>query len=117
MTSVTCRRRDRPGRTGSSRWPGSSPCWRWWDGRRYASTDDAFVGGDMIPVLSRVSGYVQAVNVQENEVVKPGQPLVEVDPSELRHHLAQAQADLEAARAAAGGGGLAGAQVEVARAQ
>ena len=64
----------------------------------------------MIPVLSRVSGYVQAVNVQENEAVKPGQPLVEVDPSELQQRLAQAQAELEAAQAGAGGAGLAGAQ-------
>jgi membrane fusion protein, multidrug efflux system len=91
--------------------------WRWWDSRRFATTDDAFVGGDMIPVLSRVSGYVQSVNVQENEAVKAGQPLVEVDPSELQQRLAQAQAELEAALAGAGGEGLAGAQAQAARAK
>jgi membrane fusion protein (multidrug efflux system) len=91
--------------------------WRWWDSRRFATTDDAYVGGDMIPVLSRVSGYVQAVNVQENESVKSGQPLVEVDPSELQQRLAQAQAELEAAQAGAGGVGLAGAQAQAARAK
>jgi membrane fusion protein, multidrug efflux system len=89
--------------------------WRWWDGRRYATTDDAYVGADMVPVLSRVSGYVQAVNVQENEAVKAGQPLVEVDPSELQQRLAQAQAELDAAQAGAGGVGLAGAQAQAAR--
>ena len=91
--------------------------WRIWDSRRFATTDDAYVGGDMIPVLSRVSGYVQAVNVQENESVKAGQPLVEVDPSELQQRLAQAQAELEAAQAGAGGVGLAGAQAQAARAK
>jgi membrane fusion protein, multidrug efflux system len=91
--------------------------WNWWDSRHYARTDDAFVGGDMIPVLSRVSGYVQAVQVQENQAVKAGQPLVDVDPREFEQRLAQVTADLQAAQSAAGGTGLAGAQARAARAK
>ncbi|HEX9107857.1 MAG TPA: hypothetical protein VF832_11525, partial [Longimicrobiales bacterium] len=33
--------------------------WRWWQGRAWSSTDDAQVGGDVVPVLARISGYVR----------------------------------------------------------
>ena len=93
--------------------------WRWWEGGKYASTDDAFVGGDMVPILSRVSGYVQSVEVKENDAVDEGQVLVLIDPSELSQRLLQAEAELSVARNVAGdetGGGTAGAQVAAARA-
>src|SRR5207253_11101251 len=77
---------------------------RWWQARQFATTDDAQVEGDVIPVLSKVSGYVTAVNVQENTRVRQGDVLATIDPSELQQKLAQAQADLPAAQAAAGGG-------------
>jgi membrane fusion protein (multidrug efflux system) len=67
-----------------------------------AGTDDAFVGGDVIPVLSRVSGYVDTVTVRENDRVRAGQPLVTIDARELRQRLAQAEADLAVARDDAG---------------
>ena len=41
--------------------------WRWWESGHYARTEDAYVGGDMVPVLSRASGYVQRVEVREND--------------------------------------------------
>ena len=82
--------------------------WRWWEGRNYASTDDAQVGGDVVPVLARVSGYVQRVAVEENEQVKEGQLLVVIDDSELKQQLAQAEAALQAARNAAGQQGRTG---------
>ncbi len=93
--------------------------YRWWQGRYYASTDDAQVGGDVVPVLSRVSGYVRQVLVNENDNVRQGQLLVTIDDSELRQRLAQAQAQLRITEQAAGvgpGAGQAEAQAAAARA-
>lgn len=93
--------------------------WRWWEGRKYASTDDAQVGANVIPVLARVAGYVQRVTVDENDRVKEGQVLVTIDPSELQQRLTQAEAQLTAAQVAAGtgpGAGTAQAQAAAARA-
>ncbi len=94
--------------------------YRWWQGRAYASTDDAQVGGDVVPVLARVSGYVRQVLVNENDNVRPGQLLVTIDDSELKQRLAQAQAQLTMAEQSAGvgpGTGQVEAQAAAARAQ
>ena len=58
-----------------------------------------------MPVLAKVSGYVQAVNAGDNEHVKADSVLVRIDPAEYKVRLAQAEADLSAARASAGGVG------------
>jgi membrane fusion protein, multidrug efflux system len=55
-----------------------------------------------------VPGYVQSVNAEENRPVAVDSPLVQIDPSEYRVRLAQAEADLAAARASAGGNGAEG---------
>ena len=78
---------------------------QWSFGRSHESTDDAAVDGHFVPVLAKVSGYVQTVSVDENRPVAADSPLVVIDPSEYRVRLAQAEADLAAARASAGGGG------------
>ena len=69
----------------------------------HQSTDDAQVSGDIVPVLARVGGYVKTVAVSENDSVRPGEELVQLDATDLEAKVAQAQADLAAARAAAGG--------------
>jgi len=89
-------------------------------GRSHASTDDAAVDGHLIPVLAKVSGYVQAVNANDNDHVRADSVVVRIDPSEYKTRLAQADADLAAARAAAGtsaGGGQAQAVVQQASGQ
>jgi membrane fusion protein (multidrug efflux system) len=78
---------------------------QWSYGRSHESTDDAAVDGRFVPVLAKVSGYVQRVGVDENRPVAEGALLVQIDPSEYQSKLAQADADLAAARATAGGGG------------
>jgi membrane fusion protein, multidrug efflux system len=78
---------------------------QWSYGRSHESTDDAAIDGHLVPVLAKVSGYVQAVNVSDNDHVKADSLLVQIDPSEYRVRLAQAEADLAAARASAGGAG------------
>jgi len=93
--------------------------WRWWEGRYWASTDDAQVGGDVVPVLARVSGYVRQVLINENDQVRQGQLLVVLDDSELKQRLAQARAQLAIAEQAAGTGPAVGqfeAQAAAARA-
>lgn len=77
---------------------------KWMYARAHASTDDAQVEGHIIPVLSKVGGYVDAVTVQDNDSVKAGSTLVRIDDAEYKVKLAQADAELAAARAAAGTG-------------
>src|SRR5919199_5057062 len=87
---------------------------RWSYGRSHESTDNAQVDGHIVPVLAKVGGYVQAVTVNENDSVRAGQLLVQIDDAEYRQRLAQAEADLQAAQARAGGWpgtGQGGAQV------
>src|SRR5256885_8505418 len=78
---------------------------QWSYGRSHESTDDAAVDGHLIPVLAKVSGYVQKVTVQDNSHVAADSMLVLIDPPEYQVRLAQAEADLAAAVATAGSGG------------
>ncbi|HTM58538.1 MAG TPA: HlyD family secretion protein [Candidatus Udaeobacter sp.] len=75
---------------------------QWLMARGFVSTDNAQVAGHVIPVLPRISGYVTAVNVRENQQVKAGDVLVQIDERDLRVRLEQAQADLEKELANAG---------------
>ena len=65
----------------------------------YQSTDDAFVEGRLISVAPRVSGPVINLLVDDNDVVKAGQLLVEIDPADYEVKLHQAEAKLEEAKA------------------
>ncbi|HEU4989184.1 MAG TPA: HlyD family secretion protein [Gemmatimonadaceae bacterium] len=71
--------------------------------RAHESTDDAQVDGDMTPVLAKVGGFVTRLTVDENEHVAGDSLLVQIDTSEYAARLAQAEADLAAARAAVSG--------------
>lgn len=43
----------------------------WWHtGRFMQTTDDAYVGGDISAISSKVSGYIQQLAVQDNMAVK-----------------------------------------------
>jgi membrane fusion protein (multidrug efflux system) len=58
------------------------------------STDDAYVGADTAEVTPLVSGSVLKVLVGETDVVKAGQPLVMLDPTDAQIAVAQATAAL-----------------------
>jgi len=73
--------------------------------RVHVTTDNAQVDGTIVPVLAKVGGFVTAVRPNENQMVKAGELLVQIDSSEYQMRLAQADADLAAAVAAAGGRG------------
>ena len=81
---------------------------QWLYGRAHESTDNAQVDGHLVPVLAKVSGYVTAVNAAENEHVAKDSTVVSIDEREFAVKLAPADADLAAARAAAGGRGQEG---------
>src|SRR6202790_816086 len=67
----------------------------------YESTDDAQADVHLYPVSARVSGYVVRVNVEDNQWVKKGTVLVEIDPKDFEVAVAQAQANLANAEATA----------------
>src|SRR5579862_2359274 len=60
----------------------------------YESTDDAFIDGYVTLVSSRVPGQVEKLQVVDNQEVKAGDVLVEIDPRDYAASLAQARADL-----------------------
>ena len=73
-------------------------CVVWWlYSRTYETTDDAQVDAHLNPISARVEGTVKAVYVEDNQAVQAGQPLVDLDPSDLEVKLAQAQADYDQA--------------------
>ena len=67
----------------------------------FESTDDAQVDVHLYPVSARISGYIQKVNVDDNQWVDQGSTLVEIDPKDYEVALAKAQATLDTSEASA----------------
>lgn len=65
----------------------------------YKSTDDAFVEGHIITVAPRVSGPVVKLCIEDNQQVKKGDLLLEIDPVDYEVKLKQTEAKLEEAKA------------------
>lgn len=61
---------------------------------RYVSTDDAYIKSRIVSVTATVPGQVIKVPVTDNQLVKKGDILVQVDPEPYRLRLASAEADL-----------------------
>ena len=80
----------------------------WNYSRGHQSTDNAQVDGHIIPVIAKVGGYVKSVSAVENQPVKMGDLLVQIDDADYRLRLAQANADFQGAEAVSGGGGMSG---------
>lgn len=68
---------------------------------RFESTDDAQIDVHLYPVSSRIKGYVQQVNVRDNQYVAAGAPLAEIDPRDYLVAVDQARAELRDAEASA----------------
>jgi membrane fusion protein, multidrug efflux system len=77
------------------------------------STDDAQVAADVVAVASRVPGQIAMVAVKDNQRVKRGDVIVQIDPRDLEVKLAQAQSDLDTSMAQAK---AAAARLQIARA-
>jgi membrane fusion protein (multidrug efflux system) len=65
------------------------------------TTDDAAIDGHTITISPKVSGYVKTLNIDDNQRVKAGDVLLEIDPTDYIIRRDRAQAALEAAQAAA----------------
>jgi membrane fusion protein (multidrug efflux system) len=78
---------------------GSFLAWRYF--MSYESTDDAQIDGHLMPLSARISGYVIKVNVDDNQYVKAGSVLAEIDPRDYQVAAEQARANLADAEAQA----------------
>ena len=68
----------------------------WWlaYARFYESTDDAYVAGDLVNVMSQVSGTVVSIGADETDLVEAGQELVRLDATDARIALQDAEEQL-----------------------
>ncbi len=72
----------------------------WWlNARHFEVTDDAAIDTNISQVAAQVSGRTTAILVDDNQLVKQGQVLVELDPRDWQVKLDQAKAQLATARA------------------
>ena len=68
----------------------------WWllYARFYESTDDAYVAGDLVNVMSEVDGTVVSIGADETDLVTAGQELVRLDATDARIALQDAEQQL-----------------------
>ena len=71
----------------------------WWHSTFSESTDDAQINGHLIQVSSRIGGQVAKVDVDENQVVKAGDAIAELDPRDYQVAVENAEAALASAQA------------------
>ncbi|CCJ06436.1 HlyD family secretion protein [Methylocystis sp. SC2] len=74
----------------------------YWDyASHFETTDDAFVDARQYSISPKVSGYLTAVEVTDNQHVSPGDVIARIDQRDYRIALADAEAQLAAAQASA----------------
>ena len=67
--------------------------WNWWEvGRFIETTDDAYVGGNVTTLSPHVAGFVSKILVGDNQFVKAGQLVIELDAQDYKANLAHAEA-------------------------
>jgi len=72
----------------------------WWTtGRFIEDTDDAYVGGDITVIGSKVPGYIQGIAVTDNQAVHKGDLLVKIDDRDYKAALEKAEAAVAAQEA------------------
>ena len=65
----------------------------------HESTDDAFIDAHIVSIAPKIAGKISAVKVNDNQFVKKGQVLLEIDPRDIEAMVAQKRAALEVAQA------------------
>lgn len=68
--------------------------WWWLFGRNSQSTDDAYVAGDLVSVISQVSGTVISSGADETDRVQAGQELIRLAATDARIALQDAEQQL-----------------------
>jgi membrane fusion protein (multidrug efflux system) len=71
----------------------------WFARRDEARTDDAYTDGNVVTMAPKVSGYVVALNINDNVRVREGELLLRIDPRDYLAAQQQAQAALALAQA------------------
>ena len=65
----------------------------WWlVARQYENTDDAFIDTHIVHISPQIAGQILALHVNDNQQVRPGQPLAEIDARNQMAQLEQAMA-------------------------
>jgi membrane fusion protein (multidrug efflux system) len=70
----------------------------WLDARHFERTDDAFIDGRVTQINPKVAGYVTSLLVDDNQLVKAGDLLLEIDPRDFEAALRESRATLDQAR-------------------
>jgi len=70
----------------------------WHEASLYVSTENAYVGANQVEIAAQVAGPVTKVYVRDQQPVKAGDPLFDIDPAAFELALARARAQLELAR-------------------
>ncbi|MDQ0607293.1 membrane fusion protein (multidrug efflux system) [Variovorax sp. W1I1] len=68
--------------------------YEWLVASHYEDTDNAYVQGNVIQITPQIGGTVMAINADDTDFVKAGQPLVQLDPADAKVSLEQAEAAL-----------------------
>jgi membrane fusion protein (multidrug efflux system) len=74
-------------------------CYFWISSKAYETTDNAQIDGNIIPVRSSVTAYLNEIRFQDNQQMKKGDTLMVFNTITLKAKLEQAQAALENAKA------------------
>ena len=80
----------------------------------YESTDDAFIDGHISNAAPKIAGRIDKVFINDNQPVKKGDPIVEIDPRDYDAQLKQKQAALDSTKAQAAAA-QAGVEQQIAR--
>lgn len=67
--------------------------WYFLDGRWYESTDDAYVGGNVVQITPQIPGTVVSIGADDGDLVKQGDMLVKLDQADADVALAEAKAN------------------------
>lgn len=62
--------------------------------KTHVDTDNAQINGDIVPVVSRIPGFVDQILAEENTVIHQGDIILKLDDREMQIRLKQAQAGL-----------------------
>ena len=67
--------------------------------RHDPQTENAYVDGDTVPIAAHVQGYIRRLPIADNQLVRAGDVIAEIDDADYRADLAQAQAQVAVAQA------------------
>ncbi|MEN3277249.1 MAG: rane fusion protein multidrug efflux system [Massilia sp.] len=70
----------------------------WYRSHNFVDTENAYVAGHVHPVSSRIAGVVTRVLVEDNQHVKAGDVIAELDPADQHVRVEQIEAQIASAR-------------------